>query len=109
TPEERELGTMSDGNRVKKGDLLRIVTSGGGGWGSPLDRPAEQVLEDVLDGFVSPESALEDYGVVLGADGESLDEAATAERRAAAERPAEMFHRHGFYEAEADRRSCADT
>ena len=49
---------MSDGNQLKKGDLVRIVTSGGGGWGSPLDRPAEDVLTDVLDGFVSRKAAL---------------------------------------------------
>jgi hypothetical protein len=86
-PDERDLPTLSDGARLKKGDLLRIVTPGGGGWGSPFDRPAEAVLEDVLDGFVSAESALADYGVVLTADGAGVDAAATEARRAAAERP----------------------
>lgn len=103
TAEERDLPTLSDGARLKKGDLLRIVTPGGGGWGSALDRPAAQVLEDVLDGFVSADSALQDYGVVLTADGDEVDEAATAARRAAMDRPAKLFHRGRFYDAEADR------
>jgi N-methylhydantoinase B len=64
TPNERELRPMSEGNRLKKGDLVRIMTSGGGGWGSPLERSAEQVRDDVLDGFILAESASRDYGVV---------------------------------------------
>ena len=39
--------------------LVRIITPGGGGWGHPADRPAEDVLADVLDGFVSEAAALE--------------------------------------------------
>ena len=38
TPGERELKPMSDGNILKKGDVVRIMTPGGGGWGSPLER-----------------------------------------------------------------------
>ena len=41
------------------------VSSGGGGYGDPLDREPEAVLEDVLDRYVSIESALRDYGVVI--------------------------------------------
>ncbi len=93
TDAERALEPLSDGNRLKKGDLVRIMTSGGGGWGSPLDRPAEQVLEDVLDGFVSEASAREDYGVVLTGDGMQVDGARTHESRAARRRSGEMFDR----------------
>ncbi len=101
TAEERELATMSDGNALKKGDLVRIVTSGGGGWGSPFDRPAEDVLGDVLDGFVGIERARADYGVVI--EGETVNEVATQALRAAAPRPTEMFHRHTPYHAADDR------
>ena len=65
TPQERELKPLSDNNRLAKGDLLRIMTPGGGGWGDPLDRDHQHVRDDVLDGFVSIESAFDDYGVVL--------------------------------------------
>ncbi len=100
-PDARELKTMSDGAKLKRGDLVRIVTPGGGGWGHPADRPAAEVLADVLDGFVSEAAALRDYGVVI--DEDAVDEAATAARRAEMTRPAEMFHRGRPYDAAADR------
>ena len=60
-----------------------IVTSGcGGGYGDPLLRPAEQVLEDVADGHLNAESALRDYGVVV-TESLTLDEVATAGERSA--------------------------
>ncbi len=52
-------------------------TAGGGGWGDPFEREPERVLRDVRDGVVSVESAADDYGVVIGADGRSVDGAAT--------------------------------
>ena len=102
TPEERHLPTMSDGHKLKKGDLLRVITPGGGGWGSPLDRPAEDVLADVRDGFVSAPRAFEVYGVVLSADGRNVDERATQERRVALPRSTKMFHRGAYYDAAED-------
>ena len=66
---------------IRAGDVLRVWTSGGGGYGDPLERPAEVVLEDVLDGRVSVDGAARDYGAVIGADG-SLDSPATDTLRA---------------------------
>jgi N-methylhydantoinase B len=40
-------------------------TGGGGGYGNPLTRPAEKVVEDVRDAYVSVQSARSDYGVVV--------------------------------------------
>lgn len=100
TPGERKLRPMSEDNALKKGDLLRIVTAGGGGWGSPLERAAEQVQLDVQDGFVSIESARRDYGVVLGDAGETLDEAATRALRASMPKPAGLFHRGKYFDAD---------
>ena len=65
---------------IGPGDVARIVSDGGGGWGNPLDRPAEDVLMDVRRGFVSVEGATRDYGVVIR-DG-VVDEDATASQRA---------------------------
>ena len=96
TPQERELKPMSDGHSLRKGDLLRIITSGGGGWGSPLQRPAREVLADVHDGFVSPASAFEDYGVVIDATMDRIDETATTAERATRPRPSSMFHRREY-------------
>lgn len=94
--DERVLAPMSDGNVIRRGDVLRVYTSGGGGWGSPLERPAERVRRDVLGGFVSLESACDDYGVVLDAHGE-VDAGATAAQRAARTGPVRMFHRNGYF------------
>ena len=60
----------------------RVVcqSSGGAGWGDPLERPAEDVRWDVIEGLVSPAAARERYGVVLGAD-QSVDDAATTALR----------------------------
>ncbi len=96
TPQERRLVALSDGNVLRRGDTLLLETGGGGGYGHPFDRPAERVLEDVLDGFVSVEAALEQYGVVI--EGEAVDTVATLARRA--QRPAaKAFHRGSYVDA----------
>ncbi|MFL5228373.1 MAG: hydantoinase B/oxoprolinase family protein [Microvirga sp.] len=92
--DERVLKPLSDGNIVFRGDVVRVETGGGGGWGHPFDREPERVLADVQTGFVSRAKAEEDYGVVLTRDSE-VDAAATGKRRSA--RPvAKLFHRHGY-------------
>lgn len=50
---------------VKAGDRIMYDYGGGGGWGDPLDREPQAVLDDVLDEYVSVERAEIDYGVVL--------------------------------------------
>ncbi len=67
---------------LKAGDVFRLDTPGGGGYGDPLARPPESVLADLREGFVSPEAAERDYGVVLTADRNKVDAAATIRMRA---------------------------
>ena len=38
------------------------MTAGGGGWGDPLEREPALVRADVREGYVSAQSAREDYG-----------------------------------------------
>lgn len=96
TDAERVLEPLSDGNPVKRGDILRIETGGGGGYGHPFDRPVDEVLEDVLGGFVSTEAAKRLYGVAV--NGRSIDEGATAALRAS--RPlTRPFHRNEYVDA----------
>ena len=96
--DERILRPLSDGNVLKQGDIIRLETGGGGGWGHPFDREEGRVLADVRGGFVSRESAERDYGVILDADGRSVDGPATAKRRA--DRPsAALFHQKGYRES----------
>jgi N-methylhydantoinase B len=63
---------------------LRALSPGGGGWGEPMARDPRRVLRDVRDGVVSREAARRLYGVVIDADGRSIDTAATARARGAA-------------------------
>ncbi len=65
TPGAKELASKGDNLQLEEGDVLRVVTCGGGGWGNPFDRDAEDVLLDVKSGMVSEGAAKEDYGVVL--------------------------------------------
>lgn len=65
---------------LEPGDVVRIYTGGGGGYGAPYERDVARVREDVLDGYVSREAAERDYGVVLR-DDLTVDEQATAARR----------------------------
>jgi N-methylhydantoinase B len=66
---------------IKTGDILRIERSGGGGYGSPLERPPEMVLEDVRNGYVSVEAASDHYGVAIDPATLEIDCQATARLR----------------------------
>ena len=72
--------------------MIRIRTTGGGGWGDPLERDVDLVVRDVLWAKVSRASAAADYGVaIIGPDDEPVaDPAATSELRdrMRAQRPA---------------------
>ena len=68
------------GIKLKKGQRVHLETPGGGGYGQPFEREPEVVRRDVELGFVSRESALKDYGVVLDAAG-TIDEIETAKSR----------------------------
>jgi len=48
---------------VNKGDVIRIVTGNGGGYGDPHERDREAVLEDVGSGYLSASRAAQAYGV----------------------------------------------
>jgi N-methylhydantoinase B len=62
----RASGETLRGGRVTslplaKGDIVRIVTGNGGGWGEPADRAPERVRADIENGFISIETALRVY------------------------------------------------
>ncbi|MBV9172298.1 MAG: hydantoinase B/oxoprolinase family protein [Chloroflexi bacterium] len=80
-PGERQLEGLVDDEPIAAGTLVRIDTTGGGGWGDPLDREPARVALDVLQGKVSAGSARDDYGVVLSSALE-VDAAATETLRA---------------------------
>ena len=63
-PFEREVDALTDAETVRAGEVIRIRTTGGGGWGDPLERPYDEVRRDLLWGKVSYRGARSDYGVV---------------------------------------------
>lgn len=60
-----QLPGMVDGVPIEADDLVRLWTSGGGGWGDPLERDPALVRYDVISGAVSVEAARAQYGVVI--------------------------------------------
>jgi N-methylhydantoinase B len=88
TERERNIGIFAVNEPATQEDVLSYQSAGGGGYGDPLDRPVQKVVDDVLDEYVSVEGAREDYGVVIrGVDRRRLavdvDEEATRALRAA--------------------------
>jgi len=80
----RELGGLVDGEPVRVGEIVAVVTTGGGGWGDPLEREPERVLRDVQEGKVSLAAARDEYGVSLRTipdDEYELDAEGTAKLR----------------------------
>ncbi len=92
TDHEVEVAVMANAVPHKKGEAFEYRYGGGGGFGDPLEREPEKVLEDVLDEYVSIEGARRDYGVVLsGTFAEydlAIDARATSELRAEMRRKA---------------------
>ncbi len=76
---ELPVAGMADNIPVTAGSVVHIVTTGGGGWGDPLEREAEWVRYDVECGLVSVEAAAAEYGVVVTNEGDApvLDDSAT--------------------------------
>jgi N-methylhydantoinase B len=97
-PGERLIRPLGDGTPLTRGDVIRIETTGGGGWGHPFDREVERVQADVLGGTVSPERARSDYGVALAEEGRVIDVAAT-ERLRGKRFPTKLFHRGEYRDA----------
>jgi len=69
--------------QLKPGDAFKIRSGGGGGYGSPLERPPGEVAEDVRQGYVTVKAAAELYGVVVDPVTFELDVPATERLRAA--------------------------
>ena len=83
TPQAKRLPTRYADYPLRKGDIFRLDTPGGGGYGDPLAREPERVLADVEEGYISAETAERQYGVVLKSSSgrPTIDAAATAARR----------------------------
>ncbi|WP_108659584.1 hydantoinase B/oxoprolinase family protein [Acuticoccus kandeliae] len=68
--------------QIKAGDVYRHRTGGGGGYGSPLERPLDEIEIDLRNEKLSPAYVREHYAAIVGADGVTIDRAATEALRA---------------------------
>jgi len=66
---------------LKPGDAFRVRSGGGGGYGSPLQRPMKDVQRDVEQGYISLEAAAKFYGVVIDPTTFAVDAAASEQLR----------------------------
>lgn len=57
-----ECVTMATGVPVCKGELIRIVTGHGGGYGDPKQRERAAIARDLRDGYITAQQAREDFG-----------------------------------------------
>ncbi len=63
TDSETRLGTTTSGTPLANGDVLRVISPGGGGYGDPSQRDREAVLRDLREGKISERIAREIYGL----------------------------------------------
>lgn len=68
--EAKKLHAKLTNYKIKAGDILEIKTPCAGGYGNPLERDPQLVLDDLLDGYISEEKVINEYGVVLKNDKE---------------------------------------
>lgn len=68
--------------QLNKGDRITAYGPCGGGYGNPMKREPQDVLEDLLDGLIDDQAAREKYGVVIR-NGHEVDIAATEKLRTA--------------------------
>ena len=67
--------------KPKKGDIVEFLSSGGGGYGNPYERPVDAIMKDVTAGLLSTEKALQEYGVIIDPQTLIVDLEATKKRR----------------------------
>ena len=111
-PGQRDIRPFSDDNRWVAGDLVRLYTAGGGGWGDPLERDVDLVEKDVRGGFVSLEAARSEYGVVIDPLSQKADAPGTLAYREDLRRTREqpkMFHRFIYFDDDEEERRWIET
>ncbi len=69
--------TKDDNVRLQPGNIIRLETPGGGGYGNPLERDVERVARDVRMAYISRDTARDVYGVVFRDGSNEVDTEAT--------------------------------
>ena len=74
------MGSKMVGIQLKRGQAVRLESPGGGGYGEPVLRPIDAVVEDLRLGYITATKARSEYGVVFDLDGK-IDTLATQDER----------------------------
>jgi N-methylhydantoinase B len=80
------LGLRQENFKQHPADVYAVIWTAAGGFGDPMERNPEHVLDDWTNGAVTHGSARDIYGVVIDRQTRSLDRDATAALRAATRR-----------------------
>ena len=86
TENERNIGIFALNAEAVTGEVMTFWSAGGGGYGDPLEREPELIIEDMMDDYVTVQEARDLYGVVVEAKDRrrllfEVDAAATATLR----------------------------
>ena len=66
---------------LKVDDIFDIQSGGGGGYGDPMHRDIDTLVNDVEQGYISAEKAKDDYGVWINPDTGDVDRVKTVQLR----------------------------
>jgi len=66
---------------LERGDVVRLITGAGGGFGNPMERDPEKVLDDVRNGCIAVTQAREKYGVIVDPNSMTVDSEKTSKLR----------------------------
>jgi 5-oxoprolinase (ATP-hydrolysing) len=80
-PDEEHWPSKFTNQRLRAGETIEITVPCSGGFGDPVERDPQRILDDVRDGFTSLEQAREIYRVAIDAETMTLDEESTARLR----------------------------
>lgn len=78
---DERIHSKQTGRSAKKGQVFAVISANGGGFGSPLLRDPNSVLQDLLDGFVTLKESRDVYGVVIDSVQHAVDLEKTAQLR----------------------------
>jgi len=96
------LGAQFADVQIESGTVFERPSAGGGGLGDPLERDSHLVCEDVIDGYVTPDRALRDYGVVVLPVGDDQDEYEVDATATASAREEIRAHRLAWLDEDAE-------
>jgi N-methylhydantoinase B len=108
TDAHQSVGKIVRSLELEPRQTLKIVTPNGGGYGDPLERDPDRVLEDYLSGYISIGEAFDDYGVAIEGDKVLNDATVDARKQRTAQRDDDLPEFNFGHEREEFERAFAN-